>query len=367
MIGEGDCFSYYPLDLQVRESYDSIEIVPLTAEFQQGDSACGFNAPVQFNMIDSAHPVEWKWTFGDGSFDTETLNPLHVYQDTGEYIAKLFVKGGVYGCVDTVKQIIKVFPNPYSNLRPQDTLICDFDTVYLQTFDSTAYSYAWNSQEHLVSSGQATAKASPDETAGYYVTVTDDYTTCTTIDTSVIFVQKRPDATFYYIDPMKDTVQTEGEIFVPLGDTLDFFVVPNQPKVDVRWQDLDTTQEYFTPYNSRDYTLYLKDSLTCYNIPKILNIIVSDGSVDVPTAFTPNGDGINDVIKFDGWGLGELLDFRIFNRWGQQLFQTQDMNTGWDGTFNGKKQPIDTYVYKVKIKTLKGNTITKQGTFTLMR
>ncbi len=367
LIGEGNCFAYYPIDPQVRESYDSIEIVPLTAEFQRGDSACGFNAPVQFNMIEEAYPVKWKWTFGDGAFDSTNLDPLHIYQDTGKYLAKLYVEGGVYGCVDTVKQTIKVFHNPYSNLRPEDTLICDYDTVYLHTFDTSGYSYAWNSQGHLVASNKANAKASPDETANYYVTVTDDYTTCTTVDTSVIFVQRRPDAEFYYVDPMKDTVRTEGEIFVPLGDTLDFFVVPNQPKVDVEWADLDTTQQYFTPYNSKDYTVYLKDSIRCYNIPKIINIIVSDGSLDLPTAFTPNGDGVNDVIKFDGWGLSELLDFRIFNRWGQQLFQTRDMNTGWDGTFNGKKQPIDTYVYKVKIKTLKGNTITKQGTFTLMR
>jgi len=68
-----------------------------------------------------------------------------------------------------------------------------------------------------------------------------------------------------------------------------------------------------------------------------------------PNAFSPDGDGINDFFNISGQKI-EDFQIEIFNRWGQMVYKSFDLNDGWDGTFNGKKLPTGTYVYKIKTR-----------------
>ncbi|RQO30968.1 hypothetical protein DBR32_09675 [Taibaiella sp. KBW10] len=92
-------------------------------------------------------------------------------------------------------------------------------------------------------------------------------------------------------------------------------------------------------------------------------------SVILPNAFTPNGDGKNDVfVPVLGVDRGyQLTDFRIFNRWGQLLFSTTHINVGWDGTFNGQLQSQDVYFYTVTIIFRDGSKKFFKGDVTLLR
>ena len=92
-------------------------------------------------------------------------------------------------------------------------------------------------------------------------------------------------------------------------------------------------------------------------------------SLDVPTAFTPNGDGINDIIYPGGWGIRKLYFFKVFNRWGQLVFESNDLKIGWDGVFQGVPQNMETYVYQVSAETflVSEPIISKSGTFKLIR
>jgi gliding motility-associated-like protein len=87
----------------------------------------------------------------------------------------------------------------------------------------------------------------------------------------------------------------------------------------------------------------------------------------VPSAFTPNGDGVNDRIYPDGWGLKKLLYFKIFNRWGQLIYSSNDLKEGWDGTFQGVLQNVETYVYQVSALSYTDETLSKTGSFKLLR
>ncbi len=89
-------------------------------------------------------------------------------------------------------------------------------------------------------------------------------------------------------------------------------------------------------------------------------------AIFIPSAFTPNGDGYNDVLYVRGYHI-ESMTFVIFNRWGQKLFETTDPLEGWDGTFNGRNLPPDTYGYYVDIKCYNGGTYFKKGSVTLIR
>lgn len=87
----------------------------------------------------------------------------------------------------------------------------------------------------------------------------------------------------------------------------------------------------------------------------------------VPSAFTPNGDGRNDIIRPVGVGIAQLQHFRVFNRWGQLLFATSQFGKGWDGSYSGVQQPAGTYVFEAIGTDQLGNRIYKKGTLVLIR
>ena len=90
-------------------------------------------------------------------------------------------------------------------------------------------------------------------------------------------------------------------------------------------------------------------------------------TADVPDAFTPNNDGINDIIYVNGLGIKEMKEFKIFNRWGELVFETTDITQGWDGTYKGQPQPVETYTYFVLVETWADEILPGKGHIQLMR
>jgi len=88
--------------------------------------------------------------------------------------------------------------------------------------------------------------------------------------------------------------------------------------------------------------------------------------IGLPTAFSPNGDGENDILYVRGAAI-KTLDLRIYNRWGQLIFETTSQAIGWDGTFNGEPQPIEAYGYVLTVSFIDGTSKTLKGNITLLR
>jgi gliding motility-associated-like protein len=89
-------------------------------------------------------------------------------------------------------------------------------------------------------------------------------------------------------------------------------------------------------------------------------------SVYVPTGFTPNNDGLNDILRVIGTTV-KKLEFSIYNRWGERIFYTTNILQGWDGTVKGRQQTTGTYAYYLKAELLDGSIQIKKGTITLIR
>lgn len=87
----------------------------------------------------------------------------------------------------------------------------------------------------------------------------------------------------------------------------------------------------------------------------------------IPTAFTPDGNGLNDVFRVPPENKNKFKRLQVYNRWGQKIFETKDISKGWDGKFRGKLQPTGVYIYLLNMESLKGNQLMKQGTITLIR
>ena len=95
--------------------------------------------------------------------------------------------------------------------------------------------------------------------------------------------------------------------------------------------------------------------------------VVYRDSLLVPTAFTPNGDGRNDVFRVANLSFQKLIEFRVFNRWGQEVYSTTDNNGGWDGTWKGVAQDMGIYTYIIRVAFPDGTVSTYKGDVTLIR
>jgi gliding motility-associated-like protein len=87
----------------------------------------------------------------------------------------------------------------------------------------------------------------------------------------------------------------------------------------------------------------------------------------VPSAFTPNADGKNDILRPIIVGMRRMTFFRVFNRWGQLVYSTSESGKGWDGTLAGKEQASGTYVYSAEAYDFKGNKVSRKGSVVLIR
>jgi gliding motility-associated-like protein len=88
--------------------------------------------------------------------------------------------------------------------------------------------------------------------------------------------------------------------------------------------------------------------------------------LDVPNAFTPNNDGINDWVTVRGFGITKM-DWKIYNRWGVLVFQTNDRTRGWDGRYKGTVQPAEVYHYVLDVEYSDNTRYQKRGDITLLR
>lgn len=119
----------------------------------------------------------------------------------------------------------------------------------------------------------------------------------------------------------------------------------------------------------KDTSVYVQHSAgSCSSQPVRIKITAVDRSFfSIPNAFTPNGDGKNDRLTIRVTGRINLVYFKVYNRWGQLVFESTRINDGWDGLFKGQLQSMGTYVWVAAGKDLLGNIIKEKGSFVLIR
>ena len=339
--------------------FDSIYIHEVKSDFSFTPDSVGCGR-LNVQMLNRGLGADfYRWELSNGDVST-AKNPKKYFPKPGEYEVELYVENKDIGCIDSITKLFVVHPIP-DVLASADTLICLGDSVDVfgeSSIDSL--SWYWQPARFVSSDSAKSTKAAPDTTK-YLRVYGMDTNQCIGVDSVLITVQDTP-----RVDLFSDTTVIIGEVVIlePKTDDELYYewIPPGLLSCD------DCAYPTYKAEANQDFYLIARDIYGCFEKKFDFRINVDERySLDVPDAFSPNGDGVNDVIYARGWGVKELLEFRIYNRWGQEVFSTNSIHVGWDGTYRGKDQGIDTYAYIVKVKRYDDEEAFKEGFIELMR
>jgi len=301
------------------------------------------------------------WNFGT-SASTQTASTQSVsnisYSSVGNYPVVLIAEKN--GCSDTTSQTIELYANPIASIDPVISLGCDPMTVeFVNTSSGSSISYLWN-----FSDGTTSTEANPTHVfspVGIYNYTLTIITNSQCIDTSQIIsvssitVNPSPDAGFT-ATPTLTTIFDPDIIFVNTANTHDIVSWYYNFDDGTGSSEMNPMHTY-TTWGDYYVTQTVTNNYACSNKVSLLVRVLPEFRFWIPNAFTPgNKDNLNDVFKPIVIGV-EDYTFMIFNRWGQLIFQTNDTEAGWNGTYKNQGCTDDVYVWKCEFKN-----IVSQGT-----
>ncbi len=260
---------------------------------------------------------------------------------------------------------VNVAPYPISQITVPDTTICYGNRVTLRG-NIVGSSYQWAPANALINTNTLNPIAGPSQTTWFTLTVTDPAGGCPKPVTDSVLVTVIPIIT---VQAGRDTSIVADQP-LQLNATASTGNIYNwSPSLGVsNTQISNPVITLGTDVDSVTYRLRVSDAGGCFGEDDVV-VRVFKGRPDilVPSAFTPNGDGRNDILPATGIGITQLQYFRIYNRWGQLVFQTQELNKGWNGLYQGVQQPSGTYVFMAQGTDYTGKTVFKKGTAVLIR
>jgi gliding motility-associated-like protein len=301
---------------------------------------------------------KWNWIF-DKTRTNGEQNP-NLNFDTGIHKAQLISENN-YGCKSLpVSHSFEIFPKPATRMEVSDS--CDLIPIYYTAIDvsGTVVGWTWDwGRPYRKEVGSSIARTffKKGEFVLTLIGKTEKNCKDTIIRPIIIFDNESfagPDSSAPYNEPIE--LDAHGE-----------------PNMQYTWSPLtglnrgDVEKPVAIYDHDQVYQLYTVTEKGCKRQTKVLIKRYAGPELYVPTAFTPNSDGKNDLFKVIPTGLKSFGFLAVYNRWGQLLFRTTDYNKGWDGNFNGAKVDAGTLVYIVSAVDYKGRPMNRKGTFVLIR
>lgn len=353
--------------------------------------------PVAFDYTVTGDVTALLWDFDDpasGPLNTSTIaNPSHIFSSQGNYTIKL-IKYSPCGN-DTLTRLISVGSINLS--LGNDTAICEKSIYPIIPQTNGATSFLWQD-------GSALPSYTASSSGLYWVQVSNSTNGCILRDTIIITTKPLPsydlgsdtslcsgkslllnafspgsqyiwkdnstnptllvnNPGIYWVQATlngcikKDTIHisslTNPQFTLGpdqyLCPALSFFLTPGLNNVTYRWQDGNMLGSYQV---NTPGLYYVDITNTCGTTRDSINIFIGNCTVRVPSAFTPNNDGLNDQFRIFGTQLISEFDLTIFDRYGKLIFHSPDKNSYWNGTFNGAEAVSGVYVYLLTYKSL---------------
>jgi gliding motility-associated-like protein len=304
----------------------------------------------------NANKINWYPTTG-----INTIGQLNTFASPTT-TTKYYITAITGVCTQKDSMMIYVNPAPIPDAGV-DTVICYGTNVQLQ--GSGGKSFSWSPTIFLDDpKSPAPTVIKPLASISYHLMVTDEKG-CRSLQPSTVTVNVTP-PTQVYIG--KDTVLAVGEPLPLVAKDVNKsgFVFYNwTPNYMI--SDVTIVNPVVTPDHDIIYKVNAKTDHGCEGEGTIKIKVYVGPEIYVPTAFTPNGDKLNDLLKAIPVGMKQFNYFVIFNRWGQKVFYTTDPSNGWDGKIDNHDQGSNVYIWIAEAVDYKGRVIQKKGTVTLIR
>ncbi|MDI9320880.1 MAG: gliding motility-associated C-terminal domain-containing protein [Phycisphaerales bacterium] len=306
------------------------------------------------------------WDFGVNlsSSDTSTeFEPTFAFPpDSGIYTVTLYVNKGT-PCSDSIKRLVKIYPI-LNVLFSAPSLVCPSDTIAFNDLTVSTYQitdWQWNFDDFTAIDYLQNPKHIYPYGGLYNVgLIVKNIKGC--IDTFFKKILVDP----FRININKDTtiVKDERIYFQGINGTNYFWT----PSTYLSNPNINNPVGYFTDIGTFPYIVEAKSPQSiCISKDTVTVRVISAPVRAIPNAFTPNRDGKNDKFRPILVGYQSIRYFRVFNRYGQEMFSTDNIADAWDGTFKGQDQEVGVYYWTLGVKDRFGKDFEEKGDVTLIR
>ncbi len=332
----------------------NISIHPLPTANAGMDSTICYNSSIQLGDTAMAGST-YSWSPASSLDDATLPNPVATpIAPSTSYV--LTVTNTTTGCSNKDTAMIFMYPALIANAG-SDIALCKNDSAQIGTGVILGQTYAWSPSTGLSDSTIANPITTTVSTITYTLTVSQNG--CGTVtDQVTVNVNAAP------------IVNAGMDDTTALGESIQLNATGG---ISYNWSPAATLNNagiynpIATPTETTIYTVVITDLNGCKTTDAV-KIVVVEPAFWVPSAFTPDDNGISDVFYVRGEGLLDF-EFSVYNRWGDRIFFTTDRMTGWDGTrqSTGDKLPVGAYVYQIRGTLSNGNPLEQKGMINLIR
>ncbi len=363
-IIQGSC-----LDSTRTEKF-TVHPLPLPSYTLDNDTACMKLDPFEFDNTstspDGANML-YRWTFSDGDIQTST-DVDKIFTNAGTYTVKMQATTQ-FGCIDsTAGETLYVLPSGVPNFTWDS--ICVGKPVHFQNLSNENGSVQSNYTWDFNNGGPPFTFKNPFPV--FYnippgqVDVTLKMTTLGCENDTQTLVRKVqvnkqvPGHTYQTL-----TVPQGSSKFIHVRDSVGNIYNWRPP---IRLSSYSTRYtEFFATGDDVKYLIDITDIHTCITTDTMQMLVLKKTGFYLPTAFTPNDDGLNDMVRPYLIGMKGLISFSIYNRWGNLLFNSKTYGEGWDGKRKGEKQNAGVYVWVLEFYDSNNKHVIEKGYLTLIR
>jgi gliding motility-associated-like protein len=297
--------------------------------------------------------VDYVWQPNPTLSVLNVSNPIATPTDTTVYYVRVY---NIHQCHSDDSIQINVQLPVKAIAQPDSADVCEGSVVQLSA--SGGFYYTWFPSQWLSNPSISNPSSKPQSSIVYYVRVSND---CFS-DTASVNVIIRP---LPIVNAGTDTTiyRNTAAILQGVSDASKVWWYPGD---QLESPLLLTTRA--TPLYTTMFRLYAISDYGCTNVDSVVVTVEPYTIILMPTGFSPNGDGLNDLFRISRYlNIAKLEEFAVFNRWGEKVFTTDNLNDGWDGTYKNAAQPMATYTWYVKAKTYDNEDVLKSGNITLVR
>jgi gliding motility-associated-like protein len=339
---------------------------PIASVFTRTPDTMCIGTPVVLSNASYGNGATYLWDFGNGITDTAFIPAPYTYPVSGVYSISLTVTDTI-GCVQKSSATVFIISIDVATSFI-DTNVCLLDSMSIHSSirmpaEITSVNYSWLPPDNLGDPTSPTPKffGVGDFVYSLVATTPAPYFCA---DTAVATIHSYPPITLFNLTPSPQTIPLGGSIQLNANGAVYYTWAPNNGTLN----NNNINNPIATPVDSVTiYTVYGMNAYGCPDTAEIIVYVDVDSHEFIPTGFTPNGDGKNDIFRLVRLKYQKLVDFSVFNRWGERVFQTANIEEGWDGKFNGVPQDMGVYFYVATVAKPDGTQKVYKGDVTLIR